>query len=54
MECNLVDMLKTYEIEELNPCKKLNSSKPIGTREKGRPPVRWLDNVQQDLQNTAG
>jgi hypothetical protein len=39
-----------YRTEELNPCKKLTFSKPTGTREKGRPPVRWLDNVQQDLQ----
>jgi hypothetical protein len=22
----------------------------MGTRKKGRPPVRWMDNVQQDLQ----
>jgi hypothetical protein len=36
--------------EELNPCKKLIFSKPIGTRKKGRQPVRWLDNVQKDLQ----
>jgi hypothetical protein len=39
-----------YRTEELNPCKKLTSSKPIGRRKKGRPPVRWLGNVQQDLQ----
>jgi hypothetical protein len=39
-----------YRTEELNPCKKLTFSKPIGTRKKGRLPVRWLDNVQQDLQ----
>jgi hypothetical protein len=39
-----------YRTEELNPCKKLTFSKPIGTRKKGRPPVRWMDNVQQDLQ----
>jgi hypothetical protein len=35
---------------ELKSCKKLTFSKPMGTRKKGRPPVRWLDNVQQDLQ----
>jgi hypothetical protein len=29
--------------------KSLTYSKKIGTRIKGRPPVRWLDNVQQDL-----
>jgi hypothetical protein len=39
-----------YRTEELNPCKKRTFSKQIGTRKKGRPPVRWLDNVQQDLQ----
>jgi hypothetical protein len=39
-----------YRTEDLNPCKKLTFSKPIGTRKKGRPPVRWLANVQQDLQ----
>jgi hypothetical protein len=22
----------------------------MGTRKKGRPPVRWMDSVQQDLQ----
>jgi hypothetical protein len=22
----------------------------MGTRKKGRPPVRWMDNVQKDLQ----
>jgi hypothetical protein len=41
---------RLYRTEELNPCKKLTFSKPMGTRKKGRPPVRWLDNVQQDLQ----
>jgi hypothetical protein len=25
-------------------------SSPIGTRKKGRPPIRWLGNVQKDLQ----
>jgi hypothetical protein len=39
-----------YRTEELNTCKKLTYSKPTATRKKGRPPVRWLDNVQQDLQ----
>jgi hypothetical protein len=35
-----------YRTEELNPCKKLIFSKPMGTRKKGRPPVKWSDNVQ--------
>jgi hypothetical protein len=39
-----------YRTEKLNPCKRLTFSKPIGTRKKERPPVRWLDNIQQDLQ----
>jgi hypothetical protein len=39
-----------YRTEDLNPCRKLTFSKTMGTRTKGRPPVRWLDNVQQDLQ----
>jgi hypothetical protein len=39
-----------YRTEELNPCKILTFSKPIGTKKKGRPSVRWMDNVQQDLQ----
>jgi hypothetical protein len=30
--------------------KKLTFSKPIGKTKKGRPPVRLMDNVQQDLQ----
>jgi hypothetical protein len=39
-----------YMTAELNPCKKLTFSKPMGTWKKGRPPVRWMDNVQQVLQ----
>jgi hypothetical protein len=39
-----------YRTEELSPCKKLTFSKPMGKWKKGRPPVRWLDNGQQDLQ----
>jgi hypothetical protein len=39
-----------YRTEELNPCKKLTFSRPTGTRKEGRSPVRWMDNVQQDLQ----
>jgi hypothetical protein len=39
-----------YRTEELNPRNKLTFSKPMGRWKKGRPPVRWLGSVQQDLQ----
>jgi hypothetical protein len=38
-----------YRTEDLNPCKKPSVSQ-LGKGKKGRPAVRWLDNVQQDLQ----
>jgi hypothetical protein len=56
---DIIKMVKTarlrrlghlYRTEELNPCKKLTFSKPMGIRKKGIPPVRWMDNVEQDLQ----
>jgi hypothetical protein len=48
-EADIIKMVKAARLrtlgllnrtEELNPCKKLTFSKPIGTRKKGRPPVR--------------
>jgi hypothetical protein len=38
-----------YRCEKSNPCKKLTYTKPEGVRERGRPPVRWMDAVEQDL-----
>ncbi|GFT25953.1 hypothetical protein TNCV_2807911 [Trichonephila clavipes] len=30
-------------------CKKIVLAKPMGNRPRGRPPLRWIDNVEKDL-----
>jgi hypothetical protein len=36
-------------MEENSPCKKITFLKPEGSREKGRPRLRWLDSVLKDV-----
>jgi hypothetical protein len=36
-------------MEEMSPCKKINSSHPKGSRKKGRPKLMWLDCVLRDV-----
>jgi hypothetical protein len=36
-------------MEESSPCKKLTFSQLEGCRKKGRPKLRWLDDVLQDI-----
>jgi hypothetical protein len=38
-----------YRANETDPCRKVTVTKTEGRREKGRPPIRWLDSVEQDL-----
>jgi hypothetical protein len=37
-----------FKMQEQNPCRKLALHKPEGTRQVGRPAVRWLDSVEED------
>jgi hypothetical protein len=36
-------------LQQQGPCRKLAFHKPEGTRQVGRPAVRWLDSVGKDL-----
>jgi hypothetical protein len=38
-----------YRANETDPCRKVTLTKIEGRRKKGRPPIRWLDSVEQDL-----
>jgi hypothetical protein len=39
-------------MQEHNPCRKLTLHKPQSIRRVGRPAVRWLDSVEEDLKAT--
>jgi hypothetical protein len=36
-------------MEENSPCKKITFARPEGSRKKGRPKLRWPDNVLKDV-----
>jgi len=36
-------------MQELDPCRKLTVLKPEGTRLIGKPKLRWLESVEEDL-----
>jgi hypothetical protein len=38
-----------FRMQEQNPCRTLTLHKPEGTRRGGRPDIRWLDSVEEDL-----
>jgi len=38
-----------FRMQEQNPCRKLTLHKPEGTRRVGRPAIRWLDSIEEDL-----
>jgi hypothetical protein len=38
-----------FGMQEHNPCRKLTLHKPEGTRRVGRPAVRWLDSIEEDI-----
>jgi hypothetical protein len=42
-----------FENAGADPCRKLTLHKPEGTRRGGRPAVRWLDSVEEDLKTTG-
>jgi hypothetical protein len=37
------------ECKEQNPCRKLSLHNPEGTGRVGRPAIRWLDSIEEDL-----
>jgi hypothetical protein len=41
--------LRWLGANETDPCRKVTFTKIEGRRKKGRPQIRWLDNVEQDL-----
>ena len=36
-------------VQELDPCRKLTLLKPGGTRRIGKPKLRWLESVEEDV-----
>jgi hypothetical protein len=36
-------------MDNSNTCKKVTFNYPYGTRRIGRPPTRWLDDIERDL-----
>ena len=53
--CNELDLVKGTKIgrlcriQELDPCGKLTLIKPEGIRRLGKPKLRWLASVEEDL-----
>jgi len=37
-------------MQELDPCRKFTQLKPEGTRRVGRPELKWLESVEEDLE----
>jgi hypothetical protein len=40
-------------MQERGPCRKLTVLKPEGTRCVGKPKLRWLESVEEELKNIA-
>ena len=38
-------------MQELDPCRKLTFLKPEGTRRLGKPKLKWLESVEEDVKN---
>ena len=38
-----------FRMQELEPCRKLTHLKPESTRRVGKPKLRWLESVEEDL-----
>jgi hypothetical protein len=38
-------------MQELDPCRKLTDLEKEGTRRVGKPKLRWLESVEEDLKN---
>lgn len=61
-ELGLVEVLKIgrlrrlgqlFRMQELDPCRKLTVMKPGGTQHVGKPKLRWLVSVEENLKNTG-
>jgi hypothetical protein len=42
-----------FRMQELDPCRKLTLLKPVGNRRVGKPNVRWLESVEEDLKKMS-
>jgi hypothetical protein len=40
-----------FRINEYHPCRMLTFATLYGTRRVGRPPIRWLESIEEDLIN---
>ena len=39
------------QLQELDPCRRLTELREEGTRHLGKPKLRWLESVQEDLKD---
>jgi hypothetical protein len=42
-----------FRMQEVDPCRKLTVLKPVGIRRVGKPEVRCLESVEEDLKNVG-
>jgi hypothetical protein len=40
-------------MQEVNPCRKLTVLQPEGTQHLGKPKLRWLESVEENLKNAG-
>jgi len=46
-------LVQLFRMQELDPCRKLTVLKPEGTRRVGKPKLRWLESIEEDVRHVG-